>query len=424
MRTRLRYFRDLLCRRRYILQDRIEETYVRHSLTLKTEKTFKEGLFHCEGSIAQVMKNNATVTVGGSENMSAHGNEEHYNNSLLLEIVVLGFFSTFGVGGNLIILVTGVKQIWKNFRVPVFNSRQDYKTSLVTNLAVADILILVYGIPFHLIQGKMVPFSEFVCRFLVPLKDVLAVTSILTIMAISVERAVAIIRPFSLETSHSHEKYGIIAIWITAYLVAGLPMVFVMHSTDNKQCIPKWKDVKLAQVHQTSATLVIIIPGLVTTSCYMFSVRSLGKFRQRRKSSSDSSGIEQWTFVHQSRNVSRMAVILVVIFWVCNLPLAIYAISLYNRLINPSPKVILYTNAVLACLFFGASVINPIVLIAMSSFYKRRACSCLQYLFSKKNAIVRFHQRRRRFSKGVVSRTEDISIANEFALVTRQELVA
>lgn len=344
---------------------------------------------------------------------------ENYN-TLLIQMIVLGIFLAFGIVGNTLILVTGVKQL---LRVPNLRSQQDYRTSFITNLAVADILILVYGVPIHLAQEDRVPFSVFVCRFLVPLRDALSLTSILTIMAISVERAIAILSPFSLETLRHHTKYVIVSLWITAYLLGGLPPIFLMKSTADKRCVPKWNDVKLARLHQTLAASLVTIPGLITTFCYIFCLRSLQKFRQRRKSCSESTGIEQWTFVKQTRRVSYIAIVLVVVYWLCNLPIIVYSLTLHHRLISPSKKEMDYVRAVLVCLMFGVSVINPIVLITMSPLYGRSASGCFHCLLSKRNTIFGHNRRQRHYSKGSASRSENTSsIANnEFALVSRRQ---
>lgn len=369
------------------------------------------------------MENNTTV-VASEVVLLPDYTGLHYENSLLLQIVVLGFFAAFGIAGNAVILVTGLRRVLTNFRGSDFSKRQNYKPALIMNLAVADILILVYGVPFLFMQETKVHLSDFVCRFLSPLRDALALTSILTIMAISVERAIAVISPFALETTHRHTRYGIASIWITAYLLVGLPMAFVMDSSEgDHQCYPMWKNRKLQLVHQTSAALLIVVPGLVTTFCYVFCLRALHRFRQRRQTSSNSPSIERerLTFVEQTRSVSRIAVVLVVVYWLCNLPMVTFAICIQYNLIRLDVHVLFYARAILVCLFFGASIINPIVLIAMSPVYRRSARGCLRYLFSKVNAIIRYSQRSRsNYTSDTTNRLEPSSGANEFALANRQ----
>ncbi|CAB3990009.1 neuropeptide FF receptor 2-like [Paramuricea clavata] len=353
------------------------------------------------------MECNTTVSAC---NVSTPGSVEYIERSVFIQIVVLTIMAVLGVGGNIIILATGVKGL---FCVPDLRLRQEYTPSFITNLAVADILILMYCVPLHLSEVKRLPMSEFVCRYLVPLRDTLALTAILTIMAISLERAVAILHPFSLESSQRYTRHWIIVIWIVSYLFAGLPMVFVMSSHSGQFCIRKWSSVRLRNVHQMSAILLIVIPGIITTFSYMFCIRALHKFRQRRKNSVESTGVQQWSFIKQTRSVSRIALVLVVVYWLCNLPLVTYAIVANYRLIAPSPKEHAYTMAVLTCLFFGASVMNPIVLIAMSHLYRESAVTCVQYIFSKGNPIVRYRSRvqfTRESTNG--NRSEHISIAN------------
>ena len=324
-------------------------------------------------------------------------------------MIVLITFAVLGVGGNMIILATGVRGLFCGAELRL---RQEHAPSFITNLAVADILILTYCVPLHLSQVKGVPMSEFVCRYLVPLRDMFALTSILTIMAISLERAIAIINPFSLESTQKYNRHGIIVIWIVSYLIAGLPMAFVMTSHGGQYCWAIWSNVKLKNAHQTSAILLIVLPGIITTLSYIFCLRSLHKFRQRRKNSNESTGIQQWSFIKQTRSVSRIAVVLVAIFWLCNLPLVTYAIVANYELIAPSREVATYTVTVLTCLFFGASVMNPIVLIAMSPLYRKSAVTCVHYIFSRGNHVIRYRSRVQFTRDTTNNRSEHISIAN------------
>jgi hypothetical protein len=325
-----------------------------------------------------------------------------------MQMIVLITLAVLGVVGNIIIVATGVRYLLCKTELRL---RQEYTPSLITNLAVADILILTYCVPLHLSQVKRVPMSEFVCCYLVPLRDVLAFVSILTIMAISLERAVAILNPFSLQLTQKYNRHGIIVIWIVSYLVAGLPMAFVMTSHSGKYCFAIWSSVKLKNAHQTSAILLIVIPGIITTFSYVFCLRSLRKLRQRRKNSTESTGVQQWSFIKQTRNVSRIALVLVVVFWLCNLPLVTYAIAANYELIAPSLKEHTYAIAVLTCLFFGASVMNPIVLIAMSPLYRKSAVTCVQYILSRGNPVIRYRSRVL-FTRETTNRSEHISIAN------------
>lgn len=321
---------------------------------------------------------------------------------------VLIILAVLGVGGNLIILATGVRRL---FCASDMRMRQEYRTSFITNLAVADILNLIYCVPLHLAQMKNVPMSEFVCRYLVPLRDVLALISILTIMAISLERAVAVINPFSLGASQKYSRHWIIVIWIASYLLAGLPMVFVMTSVSGQHCMLEWSKDRLKKVHQTSGIFLIVIPGVITTLSYVFCIRSLHKFRQRRKNSTENTGIQEWSFVKQTRNVSRIAVVLVVVFWLCNLPLVIYALAANFELIVPTQEQHTYTMAVLICLFFSVSVLNPIVLIVMSPLYRKTAVASVRYIVSRGNPIT-LYRSRAQFSRESTNKSEHMSIAN------------
>ena len=343
-----------------------------------------------------------------SLNVSTPGSNGYFEKTLLIQMSVLIILAILGVGGNIIVIATGVRRL---FCASDIRMRQEYRTSFITNLAVADILNLVYCVPLHLAQMKSVPMSEFVCRYLVPLRDVLALISILTIMAISLERAIAVINPFSLCVSQKYSRHWIIVIWIASYLLAGLPIVFVMTSISGQYCKLEWSEERLKKLHQTSAIFLIVIPGVITTLSYVFCLRSLHKFRQRRKNSTESTGIQEWSFIKQTRSVSRIAVVLVVVFWLSNLPLVIYAVAANFELIALTHEQHTYTMGVLICLFFSASVLDPIVLIVMSPLYRKTAVACVRYIVSRGNAITRYRSRAQ-FSRESTNKSERMSIAN------------
>lgn len=343
---------------------------------------------------------------------TAPGSFESDEKSELAQMIVLTILSILGLAGNLIILTTGVKCLCC---LTDLRLRQDSTPSFVRNLAVADILILTYCVPLHLCLISRVPMNDFVCRYLVPLRDVFALTSILTIMAISLERAVAVKSPFSLERLQKYTRYWIVVIWVVSYLIAGLPMVFVMDSQSGQFCVPQWSSIKLRNAHQASAILLIVIPGIVTTLSYMCCLRSLHKLRQRRKNTKESSGVMQWSFITQTRTISRIAMVLVAVFWMCNLPLVTYAILSNYEVIAHTQQEHTYTTAVLTCFFYGASFMNPIVLISMSQQYRDSAVSCVQCLLSRGNFIMQYRFRVQ-FTRESTNRTEHISIPNNEAV--------
>lgn len=315
------------------------------------------------------MMNNTTAS-----NISMSNSEDLSDRRLLIQMVVLITLMFVGMVSNMIIVFTGTKSLCC---ISDFQRRQKYNASLITSLAVADMFILGYCIPLHIMQEYRLPMSLFVCRYLVPMRDVFALVSILTITAVSLERSVAIGQPFSMTTSHKH---WIVLIWIVSYLVAGLPMVFVMNSIQNS-CVAKWRSIREQNVHQACAFSLIIIPGIITTLSYIFTLRSLQKFRKRRQNSNVNSGILDWSFVKQTRSISSISITLVAVFWLCCLPLVIYAIAHSYKLIHPTIEQIQYIWAVLTCIFYVASALNPLILIALSPLYKKSAYVCLQYFF-------------------------------------------
>ncbi|XP_046392000.1 substance-K receptor-like [Ischnura elegans] len=135
-----------------------------------------------------------------------------------------GFLSVSAVGGNALV-------IWA-----VFGSHRMRRSStnfFIANLALADIIIGLFSIPFQfqaaLLQRWDLP--EFMCPFC-PFVQVLSVNvSIFTLTAIAVDRHQAIVRPLSgARPSRLRARILIAAIWVVSAALA-LPMALALGVT-------------------------------------------------------------------------------------------------------------------------------------------------------------------------------------------------
>ncbi|XP_074648341.1 tachykinin-like peptides receptor 99D [Tubulanus polymorphus] len=222
-------------------------------------------------------------------------------------------------GGNIIV-------IW----IVVAHKRMRTVTNyFLVNLALADALISATTVIFNLIYMVRLhwPFGEFYCKFMYSMTVSTVSASVLTFMAIAIDRYVAIIHPLRPRLG-SRTVLGIIgAIWILAILI-GLPPMFVavtdhIPNSDRIMCYLEWPDgVRQSWDFGYSMLQLFInyfLPLLVLAATYtrigleLWGSQTIGENTPRQDES-----------IKSKKKVVKMMIIVVLIFAICWLPQHIY----------------------------------------------------------------------------------------------------
>lgn len=127
------------------------------------------------------------------------------------------FVAIVSIIGNFLVIVVFCK-----FK----NTRKDTNYYIIS-LALADLLVGLFGIPCALLTSVGLPENFLACKFMLSLLLVLCTTSILSLLAVSVDRFWAILYPFAYKRiMHSKTIIGIIVIcWILGGIIGFLPVV-------------------------------------------------------------------------------------------------------------------------------------------------------------------------------------------------------
>ncbi|KAK3735045.1 hypothetical protein QZH41_001741 [Actinostola sp. cb2023] len=199
------------------------------------------------------------------------------------------------------VFVTGV--IGNSFVISTVLRLNEMKTScnyLIMTIAVADMGVAVLATPLRIVENYIGwPFGETVCRFLVPLQDVLVCVSVVAHTCIALERYRAIVTPFKQRISRRKMKFVIVGLWIGCYIATALPVAPLLAVVErNKKivCIVLFPSKLYKRVFMMSLVNVfIVIPLLIQTCAYSCIVRCFGK---KLLISESCSGLQIW----KSRN--------------------------------------------------------------------------------------------------------------------------
>lgn len=195
---------------------------------------------------------------------------------LILAKVVL---FVVGVTGNIMIIATIVKT------KSMHKQMQNY---FVFNLAVTDLFILLVYLPYNIYKLLITawPFGEFACRYLLPITDIVPSISILTLVAISIDRYRAITGTLTQTLSIKWTVVLLVFLWVGCYLIVALPVSFVMVYILQRQiCYVNFQSSTQAKVYYTlRCVFFYVLPSIAIFFCYIRVNKALGnsiRFLQR-----------------------------------------------------------------------------------------------------------------------------------------------
>ncbi|XP_016536224.1 somatostatin-like receptor F_48D10.1 isoform X1 [Poecilia formosa] len=255
----------------------------------------------------------------------------------------------------------------------------------ILNLAVADELYII-GLPFLTTQNVLSywPFGSFLCRVVMTADSMNQFTSIFCLTVMSMDRYLAVVHPIR-STKWRHPRVAKVvsaAVWAVSFIVV-LPVVIFSDVQDMfNSCNMNWpepKDVWSTAFIIYTATVGFFGPLLIICLCYLLivvKVKSSGArvgFVNRRRS---------------ERKVTRMVVVIVVVFVLCWLPF--YIINMVNLV------VIIPESSVTAGIYFFAVVLsyanscaNPLLYGFLSDNFKQsfRKVLCVKGMRCAANGV-------------------------------------
>ncbi|XP_065293876.1 RYamide receptor-like [Dermacentor albipictus] len=301
--------------------------------------------------------------------------------------VPVGFIVLLSIFYGLISLVAVAGNFMVMWIVATSRRMQTVTNFFIANLAVADIIIGLFSIPFQfqaaLLQRWVLP--EFMCAFC-PFVQVLSVNvSIFTLTAIALDRYRAVMSPLKARTTKLRAKFIICGIWTLA-VAAALPCALALRVETQVESHalnltkPFCHEVGISRkawriYNHVLVCLQYFFPLL--TICFVYA--RMGLKLKESKSPGNAQGARDAGILKNKKKVIKMLFVIVALFAFCWLPY-----QLYNVLREVFPKIdkYKYINIIWFCthwLAMSNSCYNPFIYAIYNERFKREfatRCTC------------------------------------------------
>ncbi|XP_037296583.1 tachykinin-like peptides receptor 99D isoform X1 [Manduca sexta] len=273
--------------------------------------------------------------------------------------------------GNLVV-------IW----IVLANKRMRSVTNyFLVNLSVADAMVSTLNVTFNFtyMLNSDWPFGHFYCKFCQFIAVLSISASVFTLLAISVDRYVAIMSPLRPRLGKRATLGITAAIWAWSSIISSPNLIYFTTETDflpdgnvRRVCFSEWPDGITTRSHMEYVynvmfmVLTYFMPIMAMTYAYsrvgveLWGSQSIGECTQR-----------QLDNVKSKRRVVKMMIVVVVIFAVCWLPFHVYFVvtSYYPDVVNYPHIQEIYLG--IYWLAMSNSMYNPIIYCWMNSKFRR-----------------------------------------------------
>ena len=256
---------------------------------------------------------------------------------------------------NILVLVV----LKKNFRKRLKRTANTY---FIANMSVSDVLFAVQNLPLTynnlvlnghwVLQGSI---GMVLCKIDMFFSLISMVTTNLTILAIAVDRFLVVFVPYKKIITRRVCFFIILLTWFSSTMFAS-PMLYytdLKRKTDHTICTPPVEQVNLWYVGLAGILATTLVAMLVLYT-------AIGvKLWRRRKFSGNLSQATHARREKRNRDVFKMLFTLIVVFYVCYLPVLTLSLSHYIGFYNALKKK--HGRSIALVMMFMNGAINPII---------------------------------------------------------------
>ncbi|XP_053671780.1 neuropeptide SIFamide receptor-like [Anopheles nili] len=332
----------------------------------------------------------STDDVGNATTRPFEEYERTYRHSYTMTAVYcVAYFIVFIVGlvGNSFVIAVV-------FRAPRMRTVTNF---FIVNLAVADVLVIVFCLPATLMSNIFVPWvlGWLMCKTVPYIQGVSVAASVYSLIAVSLDRFLAIWWPLKLQITKRRARFMIVCIWIIA-LSSTIPWALFFElvpitpeEPDVQLCVEVWPRGTDGALYFLLANLVAcyLLPMTLITICYILIWIKVW----RRSIPGDSKDAQMDRMQQKSKiKVVKMLVVVVILFVLSWLPLyVIFArIKLGGTLESSEEELLQIATPIAQWLGASNSCINPILYAFFNKKYRkgfaaiirsRKCCGRLRY---------------------------------------------
>ncbi|KAK7122217.1 hypothetical protein R3I94_019364 [Phoxinus phoxinus] len=298
-------------------------------------------------------------------------------------VVYVVIFALALVGNSLVVYIVARKRAMRT-ATNIF----------ICSLAVSDLLITFFCVPFTLLQNISSEWlgGVLVCKTVPFVQTTAIVTGILTMTCIAIERYQGIVYPLKMKRQYTPKRaYKMLGlVWIAAVMV-GSPTLFVqqlevkydfLYDHHHVCCQERWHSLRHRQVY---TTFMMVALFLLPLAAMLFLYSRIGVELWIRKRVGDSSVLSTMNHreVHKisrkKKRAVKMMITIVLLFTVCWAPFHIvHMLFEYNDLEKRYDEVTVnMIIAVVQAIGFSNSFNNPIVYAFMNENFKKSCVSTL-----------------------------------------------
>ena len=354
-------------------------------LLLSITPTSSDGQFYSDGN-KSISKNESMTLMpqlGTSGDYHAEmtnytvvrNSDPHHENKKLFLTLSYACVLAIGLPGNIVFIISIIR----------LNASHIARNLFLVNLAFGDLVNIAICIPIG-ITGLYVswPFGSFVCRWVLPMTDVVIGNTIFTLLALSFERYRVIIQPMKERLKIRRVVQISICLWVISYLTIGVPLVVSTDITDGywveKTCTVKW----LHRHHEVTYRIGVFfalfcMPFTAVTFCFV-------RMRKKLKANSDFASGSMDTSNEIKRSIQNKRIVtllgvIVICFTVCYVPINILMIvrCFYKAINRWKHTALLFQISFV--LLLCHSVVNPIAMFLLTKKIRHMMKRYLMLIF-------------------------------------------
>ncbi|XP_053981949.1 RYamide receptor-like [Hylaeus volcanicus] len=248
----------------------------------------------------------------------------------------------------------------------------------IVNLALGDMLMALFCVPPSFISTLILqywPFGQKLCPTVNYLQAVSVLVSAYTLVAISIDRYIAIMWPLKPKLSKRQAQFLILAVWMLAMTIS-IPIAVVSQLSQPslkhkvcKQyvCEEMWPSMK-NKYYYSIALLVLqyVIPIMVL----MFTYTSIAVMVWGKRPPGEAENVRDQRMARSKRKMVKMMVTVVIVFTICWLPYNILMLIMDNNEATANWSGLPFIWTVLHWLAMSHSCYNPVIYCWMNARFR------------------------------------------------------